>query len=313
MDSERNRISGRQLTPEEKAIRRKKLKRKRNFRIALVVVCFALIIGLIASPIIIFAAFRVKAFTVDGEAPYTKEEIIAASGIAQGKNLIFADIDEGESNIEKELPYTDNVKITRKLPSTIVIRVESTEKKYAIMLSNGTYALLDKNLKVLEFAPQVPEKITVIKGAVPVKSETGEILAFTVENPDDKSKEETPIIDRTLSLILEIASGISENTMEDINLIDVSSSSNIYLIYQGRIVLNLGDSSNIPSKLSLGKRVIAEENSVSLTQSGTINLTVSKKAYFSPSDPDDIKELVLFNGGEWNESKADISTKKSEQ
>lgn len=313
MESERNHSSGRQLTPEERAIRKKRLKRKRNFRIALVVVCFVLIIGLIASPIIIFAAFRVKAFTVDGEAPYTKEEIIAASGIVHGKSLIFADIDEGESNIEKVLPYTDNVKITRKLPSTVVIRVESTERKYAIMLSNGTYALLDKNLKVLEFAPQVPEKITVIKGAVPIKSEIGEVLAFAVEKSDDKSEEKTTATDRTLSLILEIANAISENTLEDINLIDVSSSSNIYLIYQGRIVLNLGDSSDIPSKLSLGKRVISEENTVSLTQSGTINLTVSKKAYFSPSDPDDIKEIVLFNGGEWKKSEDDNTTKKSEQ
>lgn len=299
MDREINRNQGRQLTPEERALRVRRLKRKRNFRIAIVVTGFILAISLIVTPIIVFAAFRVKTFTVEGTAPYTKEEVVAASGIIEGKSLILADITEAKMNIEKTLPYTDNVKITRKLPSGIVIRVESTEKAYAIALSNGTYAMLDGNMKVLEYAPEVPEKITLIKGAVPVKSDIGETVAFINEDSDESEEIETG--DRNLSLILEITKAIADNSMSDIDLIDVSSRSNIYLIYQGRIVLTLGDSMDVPAKLSLGQRVINEENEISLTQSGTVNLTVAKKAYFNPSDPDDIKELVIFNGGEWEE------------
>ncbi|MBQ2841762.1 MAG: FtsQ-type POTRA domain-containing protein [Clostridia bacterium] len=299
MDREINRNQGRQLTPEERALRVRRLKRKRNFRIAIVVTGFILAISLIVTPIIVFAAFRVKTFTVEGTAPYTKEEVVAASGIIEGKSLILADITEAKMNIEKTLPYTDNVKITRKLPSGIVIRVESTEKAYAIALSNGTYAMLDGNMKVLEYAPEVPEEITLIKGAVPVKSDIGETVAFINEDSDESEEIETG--DRNLSLILEITKAIADNSMSDIDLIDVSSRSNIYLIYQGRIVLTLGDSMDVPAKLSLGQRVINEENEISLTQSGTVNLTVAKKAYFNPSDPDDIKELVIFNGGEWEE------------
>lgn len=309
MDRERNQGQGRQLTPEERALRVKKLKRKRNFRIAIVVIGFFFIISLIVTPIIVFAAFRVRTFTVEGTAPYTKEEVIAASGITEGKSLILADINEASANIEKNLPYTDNVKITRKLPSGIVIRVESTEKAYALALSNGTYAMLDGNMKVLEYAPEVPEEITLIKGAVPVKSEIGEILAFI--NEDTGEDEEVETGDRTLSLILEITQAIADNSMKDIDLIDVSTRSGINLIYQGRIVLNLGDSTDIPAKLSLGQRVISEENAISLTQSGTINLTVAKKAYFNPSDPDDIKELVIFNGGEWEEEEPETTEEET--
>lgn len=299
MDRGTNQGMSRQLTPEEREIRKRKLKRKKNFRIAIVVTGFLLIISLIVSPIIIFAAFRVKNFTIEGKAPYTNEEVIAASGIQQGKSLILADIDKASANIEKVLPYTDNVVITKKLPSSIIIRLESTEKAYAIALSNGTYAMLDKNLKVLEYAPEIPEGTTIIKGALPVKSEVGGTLAFANE-PTDK-KDENQSGDRILSLILEITKAVADNGMKDIDLIDVSSSSNLHLIYQKRIVLNLGDSSDISAKLSLGQRVIAEEDTISLTQSGTVNLTVAKKAYFNPSDPEDIKELVLFNGGEWEE------------
>lgn len=310
MDRETNRSQNRQLTPEERALRVKKLKRKRNFRIAIVVIGFILAISLIVTPIVVFAAFRVRSFTVEGTAPYTNEEIIAASGIVEGKSLILADIDEASVNIEKTLPYTDNVKITRKLPNGIVIRVESTEKAYAITLSNGTYALLDGNMKVLEYAPEVPEGIAVIKGVIPVKSDVGEILGFINEDTGDDEEVETG--DKTLSLILEITQAIAENSMKDINLIDISTRSSIYLIYQGRIVINLGDSTEIPAKLSLGQRVINEENTISLTQSGTINLTVAKKAYFNPSDPDDVKELVIFNGGEWEEKEPEIPEEESE-
>ena len=297
MDRETTQGRGRQLTPEEREIRRRKLKRKRNFRIAVVAVGFFLAVSLIVGPIIAFAAFRVKTFSIEGLAPYTNDEIIAASGIQLGKSLIFADVDEACENIEKILPYTDNVVITKKLPSGIIIRLESTEKVYAIELSNGTYALLDKNLKVLEYAAGIPEGLTLIKGAVPNKTDIGETVGFASEIIEDEKNPQ----DKTLSLILEISDSIDENLMKDINLIDISTSSNIHLIYQNRIVLNLGDSSEITSKLSLGQRVISEEDKISLTQSGTVNLTVAKKAYFNPSDPEDIKELVIFNGGEWEE------------
>lgn len=301
MDRERNQGQSRQLTPEEREIRRRKLKRKKNFRIAIVAVGFALILSLIISPIIIFTAFRVKTFSIEGKAPYTNDEVIAASGIVQGDSLIMVNAEESADKIEKILPYTDNVVITKKLPNIVVIRLESTVEEYATGLSNGTFALLDRNLKVLEYSSDVPEGVTLIKGAVPMKSELGECLAFANEEAETEGEIQTG--DRMLSLILEITKGISENEMKEINAVDVSSGSNIHLIYQKRIVLNLGDSSDIPSKLSLGKKVIDEENQISLTQAGTINLTVAKKAYFNPSDPEDIKELVIFNGGEWKETK----------
>ena len=80
----------RRLTPEEREIRIKQLKRKRNIRKAIVVIGFLLILSLIASPILILTLFRVKSFTVEGASAYTNEEIISASGIVTGKNLLFA-------------------------------------------------------------------------------------------------------------------------------------------------------------------------------------------------------------------------------
>ena len=283
MDREMQPGAQRRLTPEERAIRVKNLKRKRRFRLAIVATAFILLLCLIVSPIIVFAVFRVKTFKVEGASPYTSEQIISASGIQQGKSLIFADLDEAAASIEKTLPYTDNVKLTKKLPSGIIIRLEETSAGFAVEMSGGMYALTNSELKVLELSGEVPEGTAVITGAVPVKAEAGSVISFSAEEED-----------KTLSLIKQITRSVAENGMEDINLIDVSEKNNIYLIYQGRIVMQLGDSSDLASKLSLGQRVISQENTIDPAQFGTVNLTVAKKAYFNTSEFNDVSELVKY-------------------
>ena len=278
------------LSPEERQNRVKKLKRKRRFRLAVVTVGFFLLLSIIISPILLFTVFRVKTFAVEGTSPYAKEEIIAASGITEGKSLIFADLDEAAAAIERTLPYTDNVKLTKKLPDGIVIRFEETFKAFAFQISGGMYALTNSDMKVLELSTTVPEGVALITGANPVKTYVGEVLSF-VKPSEDKEEE---IQDKTFELLLEITQGIAQNGTKDISLINVADVNSIYLIYQQRIVLKLGDSTELASKLSLGNRVINEENTIDPSQCGTIDLTIPKKAYFNPSDFDDVEQLVEY-------------------
>ena len=292
MGTENNqRGAERRLTPEEREIRIKHLKRKRNFRIAIVVVGFLMAISLVISPILIFTLFRVESFTVEGAGIYTTEEVVSASGIAVGKNLLFANLDEAADNIEKLLPYTDEVKITKKLPDEIIIRCGSTEKSFAIEMSNGLYALADSNLKILEIVGKKPVGVALIVGALPYKAEIGEIAEFDVIQDGEKKDE---FVDEPLNLLLEITKAISENKTKDINLINVSERNDIYLIYQGRIVLKLGNGSDLASKLSLGNKVINSENTIDPFQFGAINLTVVTEAVFNPSDMKDVPEVMDY-------------------
>lgn len=301
MDREMQSGAQRRLTPEERAQRVKKLKRKKRIRLGIVVAASLLLLCLIISPIIIFAVFRVKTFTVEGASPYTSEQIIAASGIEQGKSLIFADLDEAAAAIEKTLPYTDNVKLTKKLPSGIIIRLEETYAGFAVEMSGGMYALTNSEMKVLELSGEIPEGAAVITGAVPIKAETGSIVSFSAEEED-----------KTLALVKQITASVAENGMKDIDLIDVSERNNIYLIYQGRIVMRLGDSSDLASKLSLGQRVIDKEDAIDPAQFATVNLTVAKKAYFNPSDFNDVSELVKYREKFLDDSTDDAADENSE-
>lgn len=280
-----NNVSRRVLTPEEKAIRAKKLKRKRNFRLAIVICGFFLALSIVISPILILTAFRIKSFTVEGVSPYTDEEIIAASGMELGDSLAFANLDKAGESIEKILPYTDNVKLTKKLPDKIIIRFDETSRAFAIEVSSGMYALTDINLKVLELSGVLPEGVALVTGITPMKTEVGEEISFVTDGESDISVE----------LIRRIAAAITENGVEGIDYIDITNRSDIRMIYGGRIVLRLGDSIDVESKISLGNKVIKEENAIDPSQYGTVDLTIPKKAYFNPSDYEDIEILVEYN------------------
>lgn len=299
MDRETNQGQPRRLTPEEKEIRKKKLQRKKRIRIAIVITCFALLIALIVSPIVLFALFRVNGFAVEGISPYSKEEIINASGIEKGKSLIFVDIDEAKEAIEKNLPYTDEVVIKRKLPDTVVIRYGETKKTCAVQISGGAYALTDSSLKVLELVSDVPDGIIHIKGAVPVEAEVGTVMSFAAET--DKKEDAEQATDRTKDIIIRVLSAIPEEETANVNMVDFSSFNNIYLIYKERVVMRLGESTDIEPRIDLAFRSLAVEIGIDPSVTGIITSTILKEAYFNPQDTDDIKELVLYSGGEWTE------------
>ena len=298
MDREAIQGQPRRLTPEEREIRNKKIKRKKRIRLAIVITGFALAISLIVCPVILFALFRVNSFAVEGISPYSKEEIVNACGIEKGKSLIFADIDEAKAAIEKNLPYTDDVVIKRKLPDTLVIRYGETSKSYAVQ-TTGAYALTDSKLKVLELMSDVPDGITLIKGVVPVKAEIGTVMSFIAEKEDKKDDEQ--VSDRTLDIVLRVLSAIPEEETVNINMIDFTSNNNIYLIYKDRVVMRFGESTDIEPRIDLAFRSLAVEMGIDPSVTGIMTSAIPKEASFNPHDPDDIKELVLYKGGEWEE------------
>lgn len=295
MKEEFENIGDRRLTPEEREERVRRLKKKRKRRKAFVISVFCLIILLIVSPIVIFAALRVRNYSLEGHSPYSKEDIITASGVSEGKSLIFIDVNEVKSRIESALPYIADVKVLKKFPGTLVIKYSEAEKQFAIQVAESSYAILSPSFRVIETIEFLPEDATLISGTPAVLAVKGKYISFNGGAADfDESGK--PVDDDSLSLLLEISNAIAENEIGDINLININSPTHIYLIYNERIVLNLGDASNIARKLALGKKVIESENQNSIYQTGVINLTVDMQAFFSEEAKKDIPELVEYFG-----------------
>lgn len=93
--------------------------------------------------------FKISAVTVVGGKKYTDQEIINASGLEIDGSILFVNMSGAEVRIKNALPYVDSVKVTRKLPGTVVITVTEVEPA-AYFTSGGSVWLMDVNGRVLE-------------------------------------------------------------------------------------------------------------------------------------------------------------------
>lgn len=190
---------------------------------------------------------------------YTKEEIIAAAGIAEGDNLLLVSRSEVAGNIMAKLPYVKSVRVTRSLPDTLVLTVTEFEATYAVQDTVGDYYLITAGGKATERVEERDAKSHIlIQDMVietptigePVKAAQGQLNALT-------------------KLLQEIElSGLER----EIASVSVPSSTNMTLWYGTRFLVRLGDSSELDYKLEFLKRVISEQE---VFASGTIDLSLS--------------------------------------
>lgn len=76
--------------------------------------CILLIAGAVVAALTVF--FKVQSITVSGNARYTSEEIIAASGIEIEDNLFLLNKYSAAQAIFEKLPYVEEATINRALP-----------------------------------------------------------------------------------------------------------------------------------------------------------------------------------------------------
>ncbi|MCQ2353647.1 MAG: FtsQ-type POTRA domain-containing protein [Clostridia bacterium] len=86
---------------------------------------------------------------VEGESPYTAEEMMSAAGLKLGDLLYSQNKSKAAELMLQNLPYLDTCKVIRKLPDKLVIKVTSSQ---ALMYAKiaGEYYALSSELRVLE-------------------------------------------------------------------------------------------------------------------------------------------------------------------
>ena len=268
-------------SPEERRKKIKKIKRKRRFRLAVVTLAALLVLSVILSPVFMFAVFRVKSYSVTGETHYSKEEIIESCPVEIGKSLVLVDLEKAQAVIEEKLPYVKKATLKRSLPSTLSISVTQASEKYTIYSGkSGNYLILSETFKILGVSHEAKEGLTVIKGALPEETEAGKQLRFVKA----AKKDEPAVNDKILSTLEEVAYALVASGIEDVTRIDITSVSDIKVLYQDRLILEIGSVSDADGKLELAAQVIEKEDELNPEQKGTIDLTISKKAYVNPGE-----------------------------
>lgn len=269
---------GRMLPERRRAYEKRRKKVKRN-RIIFATFISILILLLTVIVLSLTVFFKIDTITVNGTSRYDTQQIIAASGIQKGKNLFISSVNKAQENISSQLTYLSEVAVTRKLPSTIVIEVVGATADFCYQTSGG-YALTDSNSKVLEIvnADAVPQNTAVIKTNGAFVAVVGETISVNKGNSD----EQTEADEKELELLKTVLGAIDESGIKDITEIDITSASNLFVVYQGRFRLDLGNSSELTYKLKSAIEIIAKEDEISPATSGEINLNNPGNAYVSP-------------------------------
>ena len=142
--------------------------------------------------------FNIETVEVTGASNYSVQEIIAASKISAGDNLVKLNTAKCSDNIVKELVYIENAVVTRSFPATIVINVEACVPAANFITERGTL-LVSRGGKILDTIPEPKAGLLNVYGATPrVDLGAGDMFTSTDEQKD-------AAIELFMTLLLEAA------------------------------------------------------------------------------------------------------------
>ena len=94
--------------------------------------------------------FKVNTIEIQGNTVYSADQIIEASQIQQGDNLLTVNKALAVGNIKAALPYVEDVSIARSLPDGIIIQVRESVVSFAVMTDTNAAWLIGPGGKALE-------------------------------------------------------------------------------------------------------------------------------------------------------------------
>lgn len=240
--------------------RRRKRKSALFTPLAFVLICAALIFGM-------SVFFRVTTIEVTGEVNYGEEEIILASGIEPGDNLIFIDRSGAASRIRSKLPYIESVAVQRVLPNTVNIEIQES-RALAYLTVDGELWAMDRSCKALaKTTSSQVESLIHVTGITAAKPSVGEIIA-------GKDAEGSKL--EYLSVILR---ELTARSMEsEIRSMDLTNLANPTFDYQGRFLVRLGKNENVGYKLD---RMLSVVEQLGESDVGTLDLSIDERVHFS--------------------------------
>ena len=94
--------------------------------------------------------FKVSHVEVQGNSLYSAEQIVAASGIEVGDNLLTLNKETVAGNIIAQLPYVEKVSIGRSMPDAVILDVTESTATFAVATDTNTIWLINASGKALE-------------------------------------------------------------------------------------------------------------------------------------------------------------------
>lgn len=203
---------------------------------------------------------------------YTDEQVIKAAGVAQGDNLVYVKLMKSDDIVEsvgKQLPFLTVDSVDSKGMSRLILNVRQIKPFYAFTFGD-TFILTDDSLNVIDHTQdkETAHKHTIVSSVSIASHEAGQKIVFS-EQQEGKSTIES------------FLSAVKAADMKNITYINLKNIDDIYMVYDNRITVHVGNRNNIVEKLKLAAKSLASEDLNSTEQKGFLNMTIDKKAYFT--------------------------------
>lgn len=200
----------------------------------------------------------------------TQEEIVAASGLIIGDNLIKTSLSAAEDKLLAEYVAFDEVNVKRSFPNGLVIEVVPATEKANLYYNGSYYVISDKN-RIIEVSSSRPSNGLVT------------FIGFGLDEPeqgDYLEAEGYPQIE-TLDAV---NNAINENNIDSIRLADITDDMSIQLYYEQKYLIKAGGTYDITYRLYCAQSII-EQKLTDSDEKGIIDISVDNGTYyFRPSD-----------------------------
>lgn len=237
----------------------RKTARKRKTQQRIITVVLTTILLAICIFISLKVLFIVREVQVGGSERYTQQEILDYCAIPLEENIFSIDIDTISSSLVENFTYIETAVVKRRLPDKIQITITDSLPTYyqQVGTEDGalTYTVFSQNFKKLTTQAQKPENL----------------LCIAADLADEATVD-------TLNQLIEIKAKLD---FSDITKIEIITTSNIQMLYQDRITIQLGTMLDMEYKLKMAKHVLANE--IETEVHGALDCTKAGSAVIKPN------------------------------
>lgn len=229
--------------------------------VTVVAVVLALVFGMS-----IFFKVDINKVTVSGINKYAAWQILEASGIRDGANLLGLSDARISSKIQAELPYVKSVRVGIKLPDTVHIEIVEMEVVYGVEDAAGNWWLMSSDGTIVEStgsgATGEYTKIIGVQLDSPVVGEKAVALEEVATDTPSEGEAPMPLVynrerlEAAISILqyMELSGIIGQAAS-----VNVSNLFELEFWYENRFQVKLGDTTQLSNKIRDVKTLIDEK------------------------------------------------------
>lgn len=267
----------------------KRRRRRRTGRHTLHYILIMLVAAAIIAILSLTVFFRVETIEVTGVTRYSAAEIIDVSGIKPGDNLFRVSPKQVLKKVAAKYPYVEKISLKRSFPAKLTL-VVTQAKALGVAHTAAGYVVIGQDGRILESGiSSPPNGVTVVNGMYLASIKPGRKLGEPVtgneivypkelEEPlpaeGEKPKEYTEAQKKTmeadkrvkaaeletenLDMLLSLVKAVTDTGFTDITLVDFSDRLNMMLVYDDRVIVELGSQGDLNYKLEFVKSSLQE-------------------------------------------------------